>query len=85
MVQGEWSGLLIQQIARQETMTTYSSTLRPHGGYRKLRSFQVTEIVYDGTVSHHAAQQCSYNLQPGSMTIIITLLTILFTAWLDVS
>lgn len=32
-------------------MTTFSSTLRPHGGYRKLRSFQVTEIIYDGTVS----------------------------------
>ena len=26
------------------------STLRPHGGYRRLRSFQVTEIIYDGTV-----------------------------------
>jgi len=26
-------------------------TLRPHGGYRKLRSFQVTEIIYDGTVA----------------------------------
>jgi len=25
-------------------------TLRPHGGYRKLRSFQVAEIIYDGTV-----------------------------------
>jgi restriction system protein len=27
------------------------STLRPHGGYRRLRSFQVTEIIYDGTVA----------------------------------
>jgi restriction system protein len=27
-----------------------ASTLRPHGGYRRLRSFQVTEIIYDGTV-----------------------------------
>jgi four helix bundle suffix protein len=26
-------------------------TLRPHGGYRRLRSFQVTEIIYDGTVA----------------------------------
>lgn len=26
-------------------------TLRPSGGYRRLRSFQVAEIVYDGTVS----------------------------------
>ena len=25
-------------------------TLRPHGGYRRLRSFQVAEIIYDGTV-----------------------------------
>jgi len=25
-------------------------TLRRHGGYRKLRSFQVTEVIYDGTV-----------------------------------
>ncbi|HOX06735.1 MAG TPA: four helix bundle suffix domain-containing protein [Planctomycetota bacterium] len=25
--------------------------LRPSGGYRKLRSFRVTEIIYDGTVS----------------------------------
>jgi restriction system protein len=32
-------------------MTTHSSALRPHGGYRRLRSFQVTEIIYDGTVS----------------------------------
>lgn len=26
-------------------------SLRPHGGYRRLRSFQVTEIIYDGTVA----------------------------------
>ena len=26
-------------------------TLRAHGGYRNLRSFQVTEIIYDGTVA----------------------------------
>lgn len=26
-------------------------TLRPSGGYRRLRSFQVAEIIYDGTVS----------------------------------
>jgi restriction system protein len=26
-------------------------TIRPHGGYRKLRSFQATEVIYDGTVS----------------------------------
>lgn len=26
-------------------------TLRPHGGYRRLRSFQVTEIIYDATVA----------------------------------
>lgn len=32
-------------------MSTHISALRPHGGYRRLRSFQVTEIVYDGTVS----------------------------------
>ncbi len=25
--------------------------MRPHGGYRRLRSFQVTEIIYDGTVA----------------------------------
>jgi len=31
-------------------MSSDSSTLRPHGGYRRLRSFQVTEIIYDGTV-----------------------------------
>lgn len=28
-----------------------TSRLRPHGGYRRLRSFQVTEIIYDGTVA----------------------------------
>jgi restriction system protein len=28
-----------------------TSTLRTHGGYRRLRSFQVTEIIYDGTVA----------------------------------
>lgn len=32
-------------------MNTHTSALRPHGGYRKLRSFQVTEIIYDGTVA----------------------------------
>lgn len=32
-------------------MITHSSALRPHGGYRRLRSFQVTEIIYDGTVA----------------------------------
>jgi four helix bundle suffix protein len=28
-----------------------SPGLRPHGGYRRLRSFQVTEIIYDATVA----------------------------------
>jgi four helix bundle suffix protein len=32
-------------------MSGKTSTLRPHGGYRRLRSFQVTEIIYDGTVA----------------------------------
>lgn len=32
-------------------MDNHSSALRPHGGYRRLRSFQVTEIIYDGTVA----------------------------------
>ncbi|MGH7782882.1 MAG: four helix bundle suffix domain-containing protein [Candidatus Binatia bacterium] len=32
-------------------MSNEASHLRPHGGYRRLRSFQVTEIVYDGTVA----------------------------------
>src|SRR5574341_677803 len=32
-------------------MSDRSSGLRPHGGYRRLRSFQVTEIIYDGTVA----------------------------------
>jgi four helix bundle suffix protein len=32
-------------------MSAHSSALRPHGGYRRLRSFQVAEIIYDGTVS----------------------------------
>ena len=27
------------------------ASLRPHGGYRKLRSFQVAEIIYDATVA----------------------------------
>lgn len=31
-------------------MSGQSSGLRPHGGYRKLRSFQVTQIIYDATV-----------------------------------
>jgi restriction system protein len=26
-------------------------TLRPHGGYRRLRSFRVTQIIYDATVA----------------------------------
>ena len=32
-------------------MSGDASVLRPHGGYRRLRSFQVTEIIYDGTVA----------------------------------
>src|SRR5881397_1859136 len=32
-------------------MSGDTSSLRPHGGYRRLRSFQVTEIIYDGTVA----------------------------------
>src|SRR6266498_4407030 len=32
-------------------MSSGSSSLRPHGGYRRLRSFQVTAIIYDGTVA----------------------------------
>lgn len=32
-------------------MSSDASALRPHGGYRRLRSFQVTEIIYDGTVA----------------------------------
>ena len=32
-------------------MSSDASTLRPHGGYRRLRSFQVTEIIYEGTVA----------------------------------
>src|ERR1051326_7098995 len=31
-------------------MKSKPSTLRAHGGYRRLRSFQVAEIVYDATV-----------------------------------
>jgi restriction system protein len=27
------------------------ASLRPHGGYRQLRSFQVAEVIYDGTVA----------------------------------
>jgi four helix bundle protein len=32
-------------------MNKRPATLRPSGGYRRLRSFQVAEIIYDGTVS----------------------------------
>ena len=32
-------------------MSDQSSGLRAHGGYRKLRSFQVTQIIYDATVA----------------------------------
>jgi four helix bundle suffix protein len=32
-------------------MSTHTSALRPYGGYRRLRAFQVTEIIYDATVS----------------------------------
>lgn len=36
---------------REEARSVHASALRPHGGYRRLRSFQVTEIIYDGTVA----------------------------------
>lgn len=29
----------------------HGAMLRPHGGYRRLRSFQVAEVIYDGTVA----------------------------------
>jgi len=32
-------------------MSGDNTMLRAHGGYRRLRSFQVTEIIYDGTVT----------------------------------
>lgn len=32
-------------------MDSYPTKLRPSGGYRRLRSFQVAEIIYDGTVA----------------------------------
>ena len=32
-------------------MPDHSSSLRPHGGYRRLRSFQAAEIIYDATVA----------------------------------
>src|SRR5213594_2911339 len=32
-------------------MSGDTSTMRPHGGNRRLLSFQVTEIIYDGTVA----------------------------------
>jgi len=31
--------------------TGRTNTLRPSGGYRNLRSFQVTTVIYDATVS----------------------------------
>jgi four helix bundle suffix protein len=35
----------------EESKTPDHASLRPHGGYRKLRSFQVAEVIYDGTVA----------------------------------
>jgi four helix bundle protein len=32
-------------------MDKLNTALRPHGGYRRLRSFQAAEIIYDGTVN----------------------------------
>lgn len=34
-------------------MNKRPATLRPSGGYRRLRSFQIGEIIYDGTVSFY--------------------------------
>ncbi len=31
-------------------MERIETPLLPHGGYRKLRSYKVTEVVYDATV-----------------------------------
>jgi hypothetical protein len=38
--------------------------LRPSGGYRKLRSYQVATVVYDGTVSF-----CGRFVDPRSRTV----------------
>jgi restriction system protein len=35
---------------KQEDSSNDSGKLRPSGGYRTLRSFQVTTIIYDATV-----------------------------------
>jgi len=32
-------------------MSDQHASLRPHGGYRRLRSFQASEVIYDGTVA----------------------------------
>lgn len=37
--------------SERESNRTHPPSLRPHGGYRTLRSFHVAEIVYDGTVA----------------------------------
>lgn len=36
---------------RSDRSFPFRGTLRPHGGYRHLRSFHVAEAVYDGTVA----------------------------------
>lgn len=35
---------------KSESSDQSASLLPPHGGYRKLRSFQIAELVYDGTL-----------------------------------
>jgi restriction system protein len=46
------------------TLPARPARLRPSGGYRKLRSFQVTTIIYDATVSF-----CHRFMDPRSRTV----------------
>jgi len=44
-------------------MNDGSSIIEPHGGYRSLKAYQTTEIIYDGTVKF-----CERFIDPRSRT-----------------
>lgn len=51
------------QMDRSEKRTNAKGLISPHGGYRKLKSFQVAELVYDVTTRF-----CDKYISPRSRT-----------------
>jgi four helix bundle suffix protein len=61
---GHWTDQSDPTDRSNRTLPARPARLRPSGGYRKLRSFQVATIIYDATVSF-----CDRFMDPRSRTV----------------